>query len=658
MDDRWLEGSRKTVMLDVDTWLRSSDKPNVLWISGNPGAGKTAIASEIVRKKNLDPSSDGCVEFFIKRGRPALDDPRTIWRSIAMGLVSLFSTTDMWHRSIKADILEVVTPNAGHLYPKNVSIDDQFRDLICRPLNNLFELTTSRRIVIVIDALDECSLSDTDQWSEFLGTVVKWSTELPKGCKLVLTSRSEPEIEEKLKGISQLLVLDTNNYVSESFRDIKDLFDKRFKEKVEPEKINDLARYADGLFIWATTVIEYVNHGTFAVRLKDVLRNMPAPDARDSDKIGALYGKILLRVGWERRNHPDELDRMSLVLASIIPGILCRPLPIRALGSLLSPNLEDINDVGDVAGKLNSIIACDGADKTPRIRHKSFPDFLSDWKRVEKTMTQVITEEYPKAEESEQARFLNLFSLVHQRALVAESCLLLMVRCTEDVNPIPLNADTLIALVYACIHWVNHIPDAEVGSDMTDSKPLVYSAPPGETLSRLQEGTLHWLKGLSLSGASPGSDAVLHKVATSVNVLHELRSFLVDSSDQLHPEAMRKFANTHPIMHRIKMALEVAGKLSEKKREITKALVMDMCDSLMYVTDDHPEARREYPKHGAAELMEIVVKSSRYVIDFASKDVALADFRKEISDYRKQVRDCRRESELVPNLVKKGFLSA
>ncbi|KLO15491.1 hypothetical protein SCHPADRAFT_263677 [Schizopora paradoxa] len=356
MDNGWMDGSRETVMSTVDTWLESCDEPNVLWLSGAPGAGKSAIASIIVKKLH-DSSSEfdktyNCAKFFIKRGHTTLDDPRTIWRSIAMGLVDS-SLTDRWYRSLKVDVLEVMTQRVSNLYPKDVSIEDQFRDLICRPLNNLFKLTagpsSSRRVVVVIDALDECNLSDTEnqeQWSAFLGTVVRWSTELPKTCKLFLTSRLESAIEEKLKEISRPLVLNTGNDVSdESIRDIELLFKKRFEEKkVEQKQIEELAKYAAGLFIWATTVIEYVNHGDFGDRLEEVLANMSAAGARggDSDKIGMLYGQILFTVAWERRNHPKELDRLSLVLASVIPGILRRPLPLRVLGILLSPNPEAI----------------------------------------------------------------------------------------------------------------------------------------------------------------------------------------------------------------------------------------------------------------------------------------------------------------------------
>lgn len=75
------------------------------------------------------------------------------------------------------------------------------------------------------------------------------------------------------------------------------------------------------------------------------------------------------------------------------------------------------------------------------------------------------------------------------------------------------------------------------------------------------------------------------------------------------------------------------------------------------MTEDHPEAEREYAKRCAAELIEVVVKSSRYVINFAPKEVELADFRMEVSDYRNQVGNCRNEATLVHELIDRGILS-
>ena len=39
-----MEGTRKKIFKSIDQWLDDTHAPNVLWISGNPGAGKSGPA--------------------------------------------------------------------------------------------------------------------------------------------------------------------------------------------------------------------------------------------------------------------------------------------------------------------------------------------------------------------------------------------------------------------------------------------------------------------------------------------------------------------------------------------------------------------------------------------------------------------------------------
>lgn len=216
---RCLTGTRKAFLLKVETWLASKKLPdhiltsaddegstddkgtidesaddesaddespdsecaddkllNMLWISGAPGAGKSALASTIISKL----LNHKCATFFIKRGAT---NPRTIWPSIARQLADL-------DRGVKLDLLKLLSGDAGYAYPQGASVEDQFRQLICEPLKRNFAdgPTSSRRIVIIIDALDECNKSNQGDWRAFLDTIVKWSNVLPTACKLVVTS--------------------------------------------------------------------------------------------------------------------------------------------------------------------------------------------------------------------------------------------------------------------------------------------------------------------------------------------------------------------------------------------------------------------------------------------------------------------------------------
>ncbi|KIM92382.1 hypothetical protein PILCRDRAFT_121422 [Piloderma croceum F 1598] len=58
--------------------------PNILWIKGSPGSGKSTIASSLVSR--LMKSGRLCSHFAFKRGDIMLNDPATVWRTVAHDL--------------------------------------------------------------------------------------------------------------------------------------------------------------------------------------------------------------------------------------------------------------------------------------------------------------------------------------------------------------------------------------------------------------------------------------------------------------------------------------------------------------------------------------------------------------------------------------------
>ncbi len=111
------------ILADVDDWLKDTTKPNMLWISGAPGAGKSTISTSIVEKHN-------CARFFVKRsGTEELRNPRSIWRTIAFTLARM-------HYGVEDDIMEVLSKKEKSTweYPKDAKVRDQFHDLIEAPL--------------------------------------------------------------------------------------------------------------------------------------------------------------------------------------------------------------------------------------------------------------------------------------------------------------------------------------------------------------------------------------------------------------------------------------------------------------------------------------------------------------------------------------------
>jgi hypothetical protein len=82
-----MQGTRQWIIDHIHTWLDDSQAPNILWLGGSPGAGKSTIASTLVSQ--LAEMGRLGSSFFFKRGDVALSDPAAVWRTVAFDLAQV-----------------------------------------------------------------------------------------------------------------------------------------------------------------------------------------------------------------------------------------------------------------------------------------------------------------------------------------------------------------------------------------------------------------------------------------------------------------------------------------------------------------------------------------------------------------------------------------
>jgi hypothetical protein len=170
-----MKGTREHIFKEIDLWLDDIDAPNVLWMSGSPGAGKSTIASSLVSRlteKGVLGSS-----FFFNRGDLTLGDPAAVWRTVACDLAR-FDT------DFAANLLEVL--NGKTVDPGRPDIALHFKSLIQEPLMKCYKDSPLSDVpVVIIDALDECD-HQTAQRKQFLDTLTRWShlTQIQAHCHL------------------------------------------------------------------------------------------------------------------------------------------------------------------------------------------------------------------------------------------------------------------------------------------------------------------------------------------------------------------------------------------------------------------------------------------------------------------------------------------
>jgi hypothetical protein len=175
-----LEGTRLDLLERIKEWTTDFSAPNILWLKGHPGVGKSAIATSMV--EHLRATKRLGSRFFFQRQKANIMTSSALWRTIAYDLARRYPTIrKAIITKLKQDDLSLTT----------VNVDKLFLLLIREPLieseSNLEELLP----VVVIDALDECGGLEGQYSADrktLMRTFTSWSG-LPAKFKLIITSR-------------------------------------------------------------------------------------------------------------------------------------------------------------------------------------------------------------------------------------------------------------------------------------------------------------------------------------------------------------------------------------------------------------------------------------------------------------------------------------
>jgi hypothetical protein len=470
-----MEGTRKGLFGEIDDWLNDFGAPNILWISGSPGSGKSAVASslvsELTKRRRLGS------HFFCKRDHSRLGDPAVLWRTVASDLAR-------FNPGVRGGLLDFLTKADF----RDADILLHFCCLIVEPLTKDNNYLLTLPPVVVLDALDECGSDDSqhEQRRILLETIGSWSSRLPPSCKLIITSRDErvPTSFHDSK-LCRHIVLETGNLVSRNTADdIRIFFEKSFAY-ITPElglpslwpgiaKKMQLTERAAGLFIWAKTTIAFIaeNQGNPEKKLELILEGELG---KGRENIDCLYRQILHFAF--RGASETTLELFRAVVGTLIVAKI--PLHRNDLKHYLGrEDPEDDRQIGVILHKLSSVIWI-GDDGILYLRHLSFVEFLSDSNRCHKFFI----------DQNLHRRNLALICLrLMNRKLKFNMCGLVTSYLRNDdirlSTPIPTH------LSYACRFWAEHLGEVD---DMHGRHTLLK-----EMRHFLYHRFLFWLEVLSL----------------------------------------------------------------------------------------------------------------------------------------------------------------
>ncbi|KIM44126.1 hypothetical protein M413DRAFT_375318 [Hebeloma cylindrosporum] len=380
--------TRRAVLKKIEDWARDANKVALfLWLYGPAGAGKSAIAqsiAELFEKAGLLAAS-----FFFSRNSSGRNDEAPLIATLAYQLIISIP-------EIRSHVLEALDRDPA-IFSR--SIHAQIQALVVKPLNavakdeTLAPILFSRPRLIILDGLDECRT--TSSQTRILNALSTAMRRLRIPLCFLIASRPEQHIREafndqsdSLGSLSFSIALDDTYepdsdvqvFLQSAFDEIKRKHPSRAHLPTSWPILEDIGRLvakSSGQFIFASTVVKYVNsHRQWPPdRLKVIFGQSKSGQETPFAELDSLYRLILSSVA--------DVER----LRDLLMFLVLKPFQGRWVqtATLIEEFLfYRAGEMEMILSDLHSIIDVPrpgGWGRELRFFHASLPDFLLDRSR-------------------------------------------------------------------------------------------------------------------------------------------------------------------------------------------------------------------------------------------------------------------------------------
>ncbi|CAE6450481.1 unnamed protein product [Rhizoctonia solani] len=435
-DQGCMDGTREAILSEIVAWTqRRASTESFMWISGQIGMGKTAIAHSLCQR--LDKMRALAASFFYRPDDPNNANPLLLFNNLICEIAM--------HCPAYARVAAEAIRAKPKLCTSHFSL--RYEGLVKRPLEQLKSLPMLRSLVVVVDGLDECS--DRDARIRILDKLYEMATLVP-WLKVIFTSCPVGDIQEHyqssfLRGsIVHIQQYDASPDIRAYIEDQLGSFaeDKRWPH----EGINQLCTMAQGVFLWATLAVGYIRKSKLQTssRLNKVLSNQKSPV---TDHFDALYSRTL-------RSLDDNEDDIKSAYLGCIGAVLAvserEPLAVPDLQYLLlvADRIDQTVLEQILKGLGPLLLSTDG--RRIQFYHTSFRDFITSSSRSGQFHIR------PNQYEADPAACC---LAVMQRDLRFNICGLETSHVYNSEVPDledRMNTQIQPALKYACMHWIDH----------------------------------------------------------------------------------------------------------------------------------------------------------------------------------------------------------
>ncbi|QRW18431.1 Vegetative incompatibility protein HET-E-1 [Rhizoctonia solani] len=509
--------TRVKILEDAMKWTKGPDAKKIYWMNGMAGTGKTTIAYTLCEQ--LEKSGQLGASFFCSRASPNCRNVVRIVPTIAYQLAR-------FSNPYQNELCKVLSNNPD-VARREISV--QFEKLIVGPLLKVKHAIPTD-VIVVTDALDECSNVQGTQL--VLELLFRHAASIP--VKFFVTSRPEPGISGKVLGPQNMyhFVLYLHD-VEESLvqEDIRVYLEDELRSiSAKPEDIRQLATRAGCLFIFAATVVRYIEPRDVSAdhekRLAAMLDSQFKAEGETYRELDKVYSMILLQA---LRDVKTEDERMRKTILQTVIGAE-EQLSLHSLAELMG--LESEQSVRRVLLPLSSVLRISADSGIVSTLHASFPDFMLAFERSGQFYCDI---------KEQNARMVSRCFTVMRSSLRFNICKLeTSSRFDKDVPDLQVRADRAIstAVFYACRYWSSHLQ----GSIF--SKEIVHML-----REFLYHRLLFWMEVMNLKNCiGHCSDALLKafKYMSAGDIFTELRAMIQDSRNFATTYAASPISNSTP----------------------------------------------------------------------------------------------------------------
>ncbi|KAJ7812995.1 hypothetical protein B0H14DRAFT_2855554 [Mycena olivaceomarginata] len=481
-------GTRKKLLDQISRWFNENNSrvPQIFWLSGLGGTGKTAVSHTVCEKLHADGHLGA--SFFFLRDEADRRRVASIIPTLAFQLASVNSTYQH--------------PDAASRAQRY-----QLTELLLNPLKQVPSLPP---YLLVCDALDECDKERGTEGGDLIPLILREIPDSGLNIKVLITGRPERSIRDMFKVTGrEINIYDTavlhdmdQSAIKEDIASYLAFHLQRIEvtRNLHPpwpgnEVLNDLVRLAGQFFLLAATIVNVIADTYYSPKnqLQQLLtgRKTQSPTTQSPAPyrhVDPLYLQILKTSVESRADSLELCDRFQKIVGAII--LLQSPLSISALAHLLE---HDEADIEEALAPLHSLLYVpSNHDQPVRIFHPSFRDFLLIKERCQDTRF-TIPEGHIHAQLTLCCLDIMLRHLKRDICGIKDDTVLnseipdLERRLRDCVSP---------ALLYACQHWGEHLSQSADNTEL--QKELV------ERMSEFASTKLlYWVELLSLVGIFP-----------------------------------------------------------------------------------------------------------------------------------------------------------